>query len=109
MPRFLIEVPHGPSSAECDAAIRIFHETGSHFLSHADWGCLDGVHKAWMTVEMPSREEARNILPPAYRHKATVVGLNQFTIDEANTIMAYHSVVREPDLVIRASEAAKTV
>ncbi len=95
MPKFLIEVPHGPSAAECEAAIRIFHETGSHFLSHADWGCLDGVHKAWLTVDMESHEEARNVLPPVYRHKATIVSLSQFTVDDNNGIIAHHSVERE--------------
>ena len=46
MPRFLIEVPHEGTTKACNKAIEVFLRTGSHFLSHADWGCKDGVHKA---------------------------------------------------------------
>ena len=46
MDRFFIEVPHEAEVLACANAVKISTETGSHFLSHADWGCLDGVHKA---------------------------------------------------------------
>ena len=47
MPRFLIEVPHEPEQLACARTVKIFLNTGSHFLTHADWGCMDGDHKAW--------------------------------------------------------------
>ncbi len=90
MARFLIEVPHEAKKLECARAVQIFLNTGSHFLTHADWGCLDGEHKAWMIVEVESKEEARYILPPAYRSQAKIVKLNNFTIDEVEEILRHH-------------------
>jgi hypothetical protein len=51
MARFLIEVPHEAEKVACTLAVRILLTTGSHFLTRADFGCLDGEHKAWITVE----------------------------------------------------------
>jgi hypothetical protein len=65
MARFLIEVPHGGTTAECIRAVEIFLRTGSHFLAHADWGCQDGDHRAWIS-EVDSRDEARNVIPSIF-------------------------------------------
>ncbi len=46
MAKFLIEVPHEATESECINAVRIFYQTGSHFLTNAEWGCEDGEHKA---------------------------------------------------------------
>jgi len=80
MPKFHIEVPHEADAARCKQAIKIFLESGSHFLTHAEWGCLDGDHKAWIIAEVDSREEARGILPPAYRSQAKIVQITRFTV-----------------------------
>ena len=69
MPRFLIEVPHESKKEACERAVRVMMSTGSHFLANADWGCLDDVHKAWVTVEVEDKDEARMILPPAFRQR----------------------------------------
>jgi len=90
MARFLIEVSHEATKVECARAAYIFLKTGSHFLSHADWGCLDGEHKAWLIVDIESEEEARYILPPVYRLQAKIVRLNKFTIDEVDEILRQH-------------------
>jgi len=91
MAKFLIEVSHEPKKVECARAVQIFLKTGSHFLSHADWGCMDGEHKAWMIVDnIESEEEARYILPPVYRPQAKIVRLNKFTIDEVDEILSQH-------------------
>ena len=90
MARFLIEVPHEATPLECAMTIQIFLKTGSHFLSHADWGCMDGQHKAWITVEVDSKEEARSILPPAYRSKAHIVSLCRFTMEQVNEMLGSH-------------------
>ena len=84
--RFLIEVAHENTMGACLHAIEVFHKTGSHFLTHADWGCKDGVHKAWITVEVDSRDQAIAIVPPDFRHHATVVRLNEFTPDEVENM-----------------------
>jgi hypothetical protein len=79
MHKFLIEVPHGDDKDACNYAIKVFQQTGSHFLTHAEWGCLDGVHKAWMIVEVENKEAARYIVPPVFREIANIVQLSHFT------------------------------
>lgn len=64
MAGFLIEAPHEPEQMACARTVQIFLHTGSHFLTHADWGCLDGEHKAWIIAQMEDRDEARPIVPP---------------------------------------------
>ncbi len=88
--RFLIEVPHEEKMVACARAVEVFLKTGSHFLSHADWGCKDGEHKAWIVVEVDSKDEARGIVPPAFRAQAKVVQLNAFTMKEIESILHYH-------------------
>ncbi len=90
MARFLIEVPHEAEKVECARAIQILLKTGSHFLTHADWGCLDGEHKGWVIVEVESKQEVRSSLPPAYRSQAKIVELNKFTLEEIDEILRHH-------------------
>jgi hypothetical protein len=90
MARFLLEVPHESEVVACARANKILLETGSHFLTHADFGCNDGIHKAWIVVDVSSKEEARNLLPPAYRRQATVVGLTKFGIKELDELIRHH-------------------
>ena len=80
--RFLIEVPHEASTLACLRAVETLLKSGSHFLTNADWGCMDGEHKAWCIVEVGSKEEARAIVPPAFRSQARVVQLNSFAMSE---------------------------
>lgn len=88
--RFLIEVPHEASVIPCIRAIDVFQSTGSHFLSNADWGCKDGEHKAWIIVEVDSKEEARNIVPPAFRAQTRVIGLNYFSPSDLEALKKQH-------------------
>ena len=74
----------------CASASKVLLETGSHFLTHADFGCRDGVHKAWIVVDVDSKDEARNILPPGYRREATIVQLNKFGLDELDDLIKRH-------------------
>ncbi len=90
MPRFLVEVPHDESTAACIKAIDVFLRTGSHYLTHADWGCQDGVHKAWMVIDVESRHEARNVVPADYREKAVVVQLNHFSTEMLEKLHKKH-------------------
>ena len=92
MPRFLIEVPHDSDVAGCAAVVETFLKTGSHFLTNADWGCRDGDHKAWLVVEVADKNEARAILPPAFRADARIVALNRFTLDEIGEIYRQHGL-----------------
>jgi hypothetical protein len=91
MPRFFLEVPHEPTTAACNKAIEVFLRTGSHFLTNADWGCKDGEHKAWLTIEVATREEARSVVPAQYRAAARVVQLNKFTMDGDRIVRSHSS------------------
>ncbi len=90
MARFLIEVSHEATTVACARAVDVFLKSGSHFFTHADWGCRDGEHKAWIVVEVDSRDEARAIVPPAFRSQAKVVQLNAFSIEEIEDILRLH-------------------
>lgn len=87
MAKFLIEVPHEADQIACAEAVKLLLTTGSHFLTNAEWGCMDGEHKAWIILEVGSREEALAILPVAYRTRAKIVSLNKFTVQQMNEVL----------------------
>ena len=91
MPRFLIEVPHSDDEVECARVVEVFLKTGSHFLSNADWGCTDGEHKAWIIVDVDDKQEARAILPPAFRLEAKIVKLAYFTMGDVDEVFERHA------------------
>ena len=90
MEKFLIEVPHGPSKSECINAVKIFYQTGSHYFTHAEWGCEDGEHKAWLLVEVENKDQARQILPPAFRSEAKIVRIHKITPQEMEELVETH-------------------
>ncbi len=90
MPKFLIEVPHDSDVVECSRAVQVFLSTGSHFLTNAEWGCLDGVHSVWMFVDVENKAEAMGIVPPAFRSTARIVGLNRFSLSKIEAFLARH-------------------
>ena len=90
MPKYLIEVEHEAKKEACEQAIRIFLNTGSHFLTNADWGCMDGEHKAWLLIDVEDKEQARTVLPPAFRRQARIIQLNKFSLDNMDEIRPYH-------------------
>jgi len=90
MPRFLLEVPHDAEPQACTLAVKVLISTGSHYLTNADFGCYDGEHKGWITVEAANKEEARGILPPIYRAGAKIVQLNKFTLEDVDALIRHH-------------------
>jgi hypothetical protein len=74
----------------CSRAAKVLLESGSHFLTHADFGCRDGVHKAWIVVDVECKDEARNLLPVAYRRHASIVQLNKFGLNELDDLIKRH-------------------
>jgi len=90
MPKFLIEVPHDAEELACARVVDIFLKTGSHWVTHADWGCKDNEHKAWLEIEVDTKEEARGIVPPAFRSIAKIVQLNKFTMEEIDKVLRKH-------------------
>ena len=90
MAKYLIEVAHEAEKNACLRAAQILLKSGSHFVTNADFGCLDGEHKAWIIVEVFDKEEAKNILPPEYRSSAKIVKLNKFNLKEIEELLAHH-------------------
>ncbi|MGH2581272.1 MAG: hypothetical protein ACRDFQ_00055 [Anaerolineales bacterium] len=90
MPRFLIEVAHENSKEACERAVQAFLATGSHFMTHADWGCPDDEHKAWIVAELDSKEDAMLMLPPAFRLNARVITLQNFAPDMIDDTLKLH-------------------
>jgi hypothetical protein len=90
MPRFLIEVPHDGTAAACARAAELLLRTGSHFLTHADYGCSDGVHKAWITLDVESKDDARNVLPSELRPIASIVRLTHFNMGMVDELKRRH-------------------
>jgi hypothetical protein len=90
MPKFLIEVPHEEEVVACARALKVLLQSGSHFLTNADFGCEDGVHKAWLVVDVEDHAVARGILPPVYRADATIVKLCKFGIAELDELIERH-------------------
>jgi hypothetical protein len=90
MPKFLIEVPHDATIQACAHVAQVFLSSGSHFLTNADWGCADGQHYAWLIVDVDSKDEARAIVPPAFRAEAKVVGLNKFSMEQVDGMLGRH-------------------
>ncbi len=90
MSRYLIEVEHKADKWSCDQAIEAFRNSGSHFLTHADWGCMDGEHKAWFFLDGSSKEEAKRIVPPAFRPSTRVIELTKFSINKVDELKPLH-------------------
>jgi len=90
MAKYLIEVPHEAEKAACLRAIQTFLETGSHFLANADWGCMDGDHRAWLMMEAENREDVTYALPPSVRPDARIVRLEKFTMADVEEMASQH-------------------
>lgn len=90
MPKFLIEVDHPEDIYACAVAIKVFLESGSHYLVNADWGCEDNIHKSWFVLEADDREQALMVVPPQFRKDARVILLCKFSIPQIDEIMRHH-------------------
>jgi hypothetical protein len=93
VPKYLIEVPHDSDTVECARVVHIFLSTGSHFLTNAEWGCMDGVHRAWIVVETEDKQQAAMIVPAAFRSKATITGLTRFRIEKIEETLRKHGAL----------------
>lgn len=47
-----------------------------------------------MTVEVESRQAARQIIPLAFRHQARVVEMGRFSMEEVETALLQHEASR---------------
>jgi hypothetical protein len=74
MHRYLIETPH--KEHDCLDLLQLIHAAG--YLTHFDWGCMNGVHSGWAIVEAEDAAHAQLMVPPLVRAEARVVQLNKF-------------------------------
>lgn len=65
MERFLVIAPH--TKEECKQALGQVLAAG--FITHFDWGCMDGEHTGWAILEAEDAKEAMMAVPP---HSGTV-------------------------------------
>ena len=96
MSKYFIEIPHSSEKYECLRSIAILLSSGSHFITNADWGCKDGVHKAWFFVDAESKAEAMMVVPPAYRKDTTICLVNKFKLQEVNEMLDHHEGQQKP-------------
>ncbi len=80
MDRFLVISPH--TEKDCRDVLRLTLAAG--YLTHFDWGCLDGVHTGWAIVEADNAQEAMLSVPTGQRHLASVVEITKFTPEQIN-------------------------
>ena len=75
MERFLVIAPH--TEEECKQALGQVLAAG--FITHFEWGCMDGEHTGWAILEADNAKEAMMAVPPAQRHRASIVRLTRFS------------------------------
>ncbi len=82
MARFLIETRHVSEHDGCVRALDAITKYGSHYATHAEFGCEVGEHAGWLIVDVDDLETARQMVPPQYRDGSRVVPLRRFTRDQ---------------------------
>jgi len=93
MEKFLIEIKNGGDRASCLRSIQSFLSTRTHFVTSAEWGCIDGEHKAWLIIKTENSDDAMRIIPSAYRQNAKITKLHKFTEKEIDETMLEHPVL----------------
>jgi hypothetical protein len=74
MKKFIVVSHH--TGDECVMALKEALAIG--YLTHFDWGCKDGVHTGWATLEAEDKAQAMMSVPVFLRKKAEVVQLTKF-------------------------------
>jgi hypothetical protein len=57
---------------------------------NAEWGCHDGVHKAWFIMETGNKAEAMMIIPPLYRKDTKITELERFNLKDVEEMLKEH-------------------
>ena len=86
MEKYLIEIKNGGDRASCLRSIESFLSSRTHYVTSAEWGCLEGEHKAWLIIKTTNSADALRIIPAAYRQHAKITRLHKFNgkeIDQA--------------------------
>ena len=88
MKRFLIEIPHEDEHEACVRALDALSRHGSHFMTHAHFGCAAGHHLGQVLAEVDSRADAERMVPPQFRGDARIVEVQQFTRKKIEDLLA---------------------
>lgn len=75
MDRYLVVSPH--TAGDCKRALREVHAAG--YITHFDWGCLDGDHTGWVILEAENAKEALMVVPAMQRGNAKAVKVVKFS------------------------------
>ncbi|HCA78451.1 MAG TPA: hypothetical protein DEP53_01820 [Bacteroidetes bacterium] len=84
MDRFLVISPH--TAADCAHALKEVHAAG--YITHFDWGCMDGDHTGWVILEAANAKEALMVVPSLQRSSARVVKLVKFSPSDVEKMHA---------------------
>ena len=83
MDRFLVISPH--TNEECKQAIKDVYAAG--YLTHFDWGCMDGDHTGWIVFEAEDANQALMVVPSSQRRSARAVKLVKFSPDDLRNML----------------------
>ena len=75
MYRFLVISPH--TDADCKDVIQQVLFAG--YITHFDWGCMDGDHTGWVIIEAEYAKEALMVVPSKQRGSAKAIRLTKFS------------------------------
>lgn len=87
MEKYLIEIKNGGDKASCLRSIQSFLSSRSHYVTSAEWGCLEGEHKAWLIIKTNNPADALRIIPAAYRQHAKITQLHKFKTKEIDQVL----------------------
>lgn len=90
MEKYLIEIINGGDRSSCLRSIQSFLSSRSHYVTSAEWGCLEGEKKAWLIIKTNNSADAMRIIPAAYRQNAKITRLHKFKGKEIDRLMPDH-------------------
>jgi hypothetical protein len=82
MDRYLVISPH--TAKDCSDALKQLLYVG--YITHFDWGCMDGEHTGYAIIEASNAKEASMVVPPTQRSTTRVIRLNKFSPEEIKSI-----------------------
>ena len=78
MERYIVISPH--TGEDCINALKQIEAAG--YLTHFDWGCMDGDHTGWTIIEAEDAKEAMMVVPSGQRRNARAVRLVKFSRED---------------------------
>ena len=75
MERYMVVSPH--TAQDCKNAMKQIEAAG--YITHFDWGCMDGEHTGWAIIEADDAKEAMMVVPSGQRRNARAIKLVKFT------------------------------